>query len=437
MIRSTSAVPGPAPAVLDSVVEILDPSDLEPSRDDRVLNRAGFRKSAMRRILLPFFTTLLALCPLSLWAEQNYFPPRHTWQTLAPEPAGFDPARLQTAIEFARAAAVTEPKDLHQVITDSFAPREPDFRILGPTAPREADAGIILRHGRIVAEWGDVHRVDMTFSAVKSYLATVWALAWRDGRIESLDDRVARYVSDGTFAGEHNAAISWRHLLNQTSDWSGTLWQIPDWADRPEGEDPQQWPQRVLHEPGSRFKYNDVRVNLTAYSLLQVLREPLPVVLRREIMDPIGASNSWRWHGYANSWVELDGLRIQSVSGGGHFGGGLFISARDHARFGLLMLRRGHWEDRQLLPEAWFDLLRQPTPVQRDYGLMWWLNTERQRVPAAPESAYWAAGFGGNYVYIDECNDLVVVLRWIPDLAGVIEKLLSAMEKTKTCQKTA
>jgi len=192
-----------------------------------------------------------------------------------------------------------------------------------------------------------------------------------------------------------------------------------------------------LHDPGSRFKYNDVRVNLTAYSLLQVLREPLPVVLRREIMDPIGASNSWRWHGYANSWVELDGLRIQSVSGGGHFGGGLFISARDHARFGLLMLRRGHWEDRQLLPEAWFDLLRQPTPVQRDYGLMWWLNTERQRVPAAPESAYWAAGFGGNYVYIDECNDLVVVLRWIPDLAGVIEKLLGAMEKTKTCQKTA
>ena len=72
-----------------------------------------------------------------------------------------------------------------------------------------------------------------------------------------------------------------------------------------------------------------MRINLLAYSLLQVLREPLPVVLRENIMDPIGASRTWRWHGYRNSWVELDGLRMQSVSGGGHFGGGLFINTYD------------------------------------------------------------------------------------------------------------
>jgi hypothetical protein len=51
-------------------------------------------------------------------------------------------------------------------------------------------------------------------------------------------------------------------------------------------------------------------------------------------MDPIGASTTWRWHGYENSWIELDGRRVQSVSGGGHFGGGMFISAWDLARFG-------------------------------------------------------------------------------------------------------
>ncbi|MGK7296128.1 MAG: serine hydrolase domain-containing protein [Candidatus Wenzhouxiangella sp. M2_3B_020] len=376
-----------------------------------------------------------AACLLSLSvAAQPYFPDRHEWETVAPERAGFDPERLADAIDHARQAAVLEPKSLYQAIVESFAPREPDFRVLGPTKPREGDSGMIVRDGRIVAEWGDVHRVDMTFSAVKSYLATVAGIALRDDLIESIDDRAGKYVRDGKFDAPHNRPITWRHLLNQTSDWSGTLWGTPDWADRPVGDDPEAWPDRELHEPGTHFKYNDVRINLLAYSLLQVLREPLPVTLKREIMDPIGASTTWRWHGYENSWTLVDGLRMQSVSGGGHFGGGMFISTRDHARFGLLMENRGVWDGRRLLPDRWFEMIRVPTPARRDYGLLWWLNTDRERIPAAPESAYWAAGFGGNYVYVDECNDLVLVLRWIPALEEVVEGVLAAMEDPKTCE---
>lgn len=391
----------------------------------------------MTRFFVTCLVLQLFLSAPTLAQPRPYFPDRHQWETVAPEDAGFDAQVLQDAIDFARSAAVTEPTSMYQAITESFAPREPDFRILGPTRPRRGDSGIILRGGRIVSEWGNVHRVDMTFSAVKSYLATVAGIAVRDDLIDSIDDRAAEYVRDGTFEGEHNSPITWRHLLNQTSDWSGTLWDVPDWADRPEGEDREQWPNRRMHEPGTYFKYNDVRINLLAYGLLQVLREPLPVVLRREIMDPIGASTTWRWYGYENSWVMLDGLKMQSVSGGGHFGGGMFISARDHARFGLLMENRGVWKQRRLLPDEWFDMIRKPASAKSDYGLLWWLNTNREAVPAAPESAYWAAGFGGNYVYIDECNDLVVVLRWVPDLAGVIEKVLGAMENANACEAAA
>jgi len=372
-----------------------------------------------------------------LASAQPYFPEPHRWKEVEPADAGFNAGQLEAAIAFARQSAVTEPADLHQVITDSFAPREPNFRILGPTKPREDDSGIILKNGRIVAEWGDVHRVDMTFSAVKSYLATVAGLALRDGLIDNIDERAARYVRDGKFASEHNAPITWRHLLNQTSDWSGTLWDVHDWADRPEGDDPDKWPDREMHEPGTHFKYNDVRINLLAYGLMQVHREPLPVVLKREIMDPIGASTTWRWHGYENSWVVLDGRRMQSVSGGGHFGGGMFISARDHARFGLLMENRGVWDGQRLLPDAWFDMIREPTEARPDYGLLWWLNTDQEAIPAAPETAYWAAGFGGNYVYVDECNDLVVVLRWVPELAEVIKRVLRAMDEANACAEAA
>jgi CubicO group peptidase (beta-lactamase class C family) len=206
------------------------------------------------------------------------------------------------------------------------------------------------------------------------------------------------------------------------------LWDVPDWADRPEGDDPELWPQREMHEPGSYFKYNDVRVNLLAYSLLQVWREPLPRVLKREVMDPIGASSTWRWHGYENSWLTVDGLRMQSVSGGGHFGGGLFINTLDHARFGLFFLRNGQWAGRQILSADWIDQLRQPAEAKPDYGYMWWLNTGKEEIAGAPEEAFYAAGFGGNYIYVDQENDLLIVLRWVPDLAAVVGAVMAALE---------
>jgi len=391
----------------------------------------------LRTLFVPavFCLAFVGLAPAAdSFAETDYVPARSAWERVDPAAAGFDAERLDAAVAWIRAQAVTEPSDLEQVLLDTYTEREPDYRVLGPTTPREGDSGMILRGGRIVAEWGDIHRVDMTFSVVKSYLATVVALALDDGLIRDLDARVGESVRGPWFVGRHNRAITWRHLLNQTSDWSGTLWEVPDWADRPEGDDPSRWPHRELHAPGTRFKYNDVRVNLTALAALQVLRRPLPEVLRERIMDPIGASPTWRWHGYRNSWIELDGLRMQSVSGGGHFGGGLFISTRDHARFGLLMLRRGVWGGERLLPDHWFDAIREPTPVRRDYGLMWWLNSDRDRLPAAPESAYWAAGFGGNYIYVDECHDLLVVLRWIPDLEGTIDRILGALDPSARCE---
>jgi len=152
------------------------------------------------------------------------------------------------------------------------------------------------------------------------------------------------------------------------------------------------------------------------------------MVIKREVMDPIGASTTWRWHGYENSWVSLDGQRMQSVSGGGHFGGGLFINTLDHARMGLLFLRNGNWQGRQILPENWITAMRQPTPAKPDYGYMWWLNTNRESIPAAPESAFYAAGFGGNYIYIDQQNDLLIVLRWIPPIAEVVEAVMTALD---------
>jgi CubicO group peptidase (beta-lactamase class C family) len=274
----------------------------------------------------------------------------------------------------------------------------------------------------------------MTHSVTKTFLTTVVGLAWQKGLIHDITDKARDYMPFGVdlFDAPHNQNITWEHLLRQSSDWSGTLWGKPDWADRPVGK-PSEWQNRPMYEPGTHFKYNDVRVNVLALAALQVWRRPLPEVLRDEIMEPIGASNTWRWFGYDNSWVDIDGKKVQSVSGGGHWGGGMFINAWDMARFGYLFLRNGKWKDRQIVSEKWIQMAKTPGPANKDYGFAnWYLNTDRKPMPLLPANSVRFVGAGSNVIYIDWDNDLLVVVRWIKDDASQNEffgKVIAAMNK--------
>ena len=351
-----------------------------------------------------------------------YYPERFDWQKQSPEQARIDGAKLDAAVKFSVANENPGNKDLAIDLATSFG-REPFDTPIGPVKSRGALSGIIIKNGYIVAEWGETSRVDMTFSVTKSFLSTVVGLIWQKGLIRDVTDPVKDYMPSGDaaalFEGPHNSKITWEHLLRQTSDWQGTIWGKPDWADRPEGQTPADWPNRKLSEPGTRYKYNDARVNVLALAALHVLRRPLPELLREEIMEPIGASSTWRWHGYENSWIDLDGRRVQSMTGGGHWGGGMFISARDMARFGYLFLRNGKWKDRQLVSQKWIDMARSPGPANQGYGYMnWFLNSApKPAFPSAPPSAVTFQGNGSNIIYIDWQNDLVVVVRWIRQAA--------------------
>ena len=366
----------------------------------------------------------------------TYYPPRGEWQTRAPGQLGIDPAKLDAAIKFAISSENPATKDLAVDLATTFG-REPFDTPIGPIKPRGALNGLVIHKGYVVAQWGETSRVDMTFSVTKSFLSTVVGLAWQRGLIKNVTDLARDYVPrdepGALFEGPHNSKITWEHLLRQTSDWQGTLWGKPDWADRPEGERPADWPNRKLSEPGTRYKYNDVRVNVLALAALHVWRRPLPQVLREEIMEPIGASPTWRWYGYDNAWVDLDGMRVQSMTGGGHWGGGMFISAWDMARFGYLFLRNGRWNDRELVSPKWIDMARTPGPANQTYGYMnWFLNTGRKPLPSAPASVVTFQGNGSNIIYMDWENDLVVVVRWIQSRAldEFIGRVLAAFTTT-------
>jgi CubicO group peptidase (beta-lactamase class C family) len=131
-------------------------------------------------------------------------------------------------------------------------------------------------------------------------------------------------------------------------------------------------------------------------------------------MDPIGASDTWHWEGYGNSWVEIDGQRIQSVTGGGHYGGGMFINAWDMARFGYLFLEHGRWAGREIVSEKWISLAQIPGPANPVYGFAnWYLNPGKKELPSAPADSVTFRGNGSNIIFIDWDDDLVVVVRWI------------------------
>lgn len=366
----------------------------------------------MKNILLFFFL----FCQSILFAQEKiYFPDRHHWEEKDPAFFGIDEKQLNIAIDSIKSNEYSGPVDLEQAILKGFE-REPFHQILGPTKRRGGPAGMILKNGYCIAKWGDTKRVDMTFSVTKSYLSTIAGLAIDHGLITSVEDKVAAYVWDHHFQGSHNAKINWEHLLNQSSAWSGQLWGGYDWNDRPPREgDIYKWSKAALPEPGTEMEYNDVRVNLLAFSLLQVWRKPLPQVLKEHIMDPINASTTWRWYGYENSWTNVDGVQMQSVSGGGHSGGGIFISTEDHGRFGLLCMNAGKWQQKQLISEQWLKQATSPSKPNPSYGYMWWLNkngNENNRMNNLSKNGFYAAGFGGNYIIVEPEENLVIVLRW-------------------------
>lgn len=351
------------------------------------------------------------------------FPQPHPapWPNATPQEAGFDAAKLAAAVEYAAAHETPWPNDIAAHIANGYFEGPPHNEILGPVSPRGAPNGLITRNGALVASWGDTRQADMTFSVAKSYLSLLAGLAHADGLIADLDARIGASITDGGFETPQNAPITWRHILTNTSEWEGELFGKSDIIDRGrnlvvEGKG-QKGQARPMHPAGSYWEYNDVRVNRLALCLLRLFRRPLPEVFFERILRPLGGSADWRWEGYRTSWVEIDGARMQSVSGGGHWGGGVVMHAEDQARIGLLMLGRGAWGGVRILPEAWIEASTTPCALNPSYGFLWWLNSDGKRLPSAGRDAVFASGAGGNTIWVDPSTGIVAVSRWMDPAA--------------------
>jgi CubicO group peptidase (beta-lactamase class C family) len=335
-----------------------------------------------------------------------YYPPAGSWEKKAPAELGLDPALLAEAVTFAQSRESTREKD--------FSDQERIFGSLLGSVPtiRAATNGVVIYKGYVVAEFGDTTWMDPTYSVAKSMLATVAGLAVRDGKVTDLDQPVGALVKDGGYDSPRNAQVTWKMHLQQETEWEGELWgKNADFVGAEAFGQGERKP-RELQRPGMHYEYNDVRINRFGLSLLRVFGKPVPEVFRDEVMDVIGASNTWRWVPYHNSYVEIGGRKMASVSGGTRWGGGVWINSWDMARFGYLWLRGGKWGDRQVLQPAYVKAAVSPSAHGPDYGYLWWLNTQGKNYPGLPTNVYGARGAGSNTITISPDHDLVVVWRW-------------------------
>lgn len=293
-------------------------------------------------------------------------------------------------------------------------------QVLGELLDGSGASGVIRHRGQEVACWGDPDMPEMAYSATKSFIALVAGVAF-DGGLLRPEEPVVESVGLAEFQHGRARQITWQHLLQQTSQWRGTLWGKPSWVDAQsfrEGDEVSDV------EPGAGWAYNDVRINLLTLALTALLESPLDEVLRETILDPLGTSPSWSWHGYSNSQVSVGQERLSVVSGGAHWGGGLFISARDMARVGQLHLDGGF----QLLSRAWMDRVWTPCDVKPEYGYLWWLNDTGKVWPDAPRTGRCARGNGGRHLlWVDPARDLVIASHWGEEVEVLVREVSAAI----------
>ncbi|MGH8768474.1 MAG: serine hydrolase domain-containing protein [Burkholderiales bacterium] len=309
-------------------------------------------------------------------------------------------------------------------ITDKWGVHHEDpppwNKLLGPVHARGPVSGTIVLDGKTLTSWGERDRADLTFSVAKTYLALLAGVAHDRGLLPDVDEPVRLRVPGIGFDTGRNAHVTWAHLLQQTSEWEGTVFGVPDQADRYRTLSFQgstsagkKGDPRPLRTPGTYWEYNDVRINQLSLALLNLFGRSLPEVFREAVMQPIGASDNWRWVGYDNAWIELKGKKVQSVPGGTHWGGGMSIGSHDQARIGQMMLNDGKANGRQVISAEWIHRMRTPCAIAPFYGYLIWLNHARQVFPSVPESSYFAIGAGSSFTWMEPERRMVLVVRWI------------------------
>ena len=265
-------------------------------------------------------------------------------------------------------------------------------------------SGLIVRHGRIVGEWyfegADKNTQLLVYSTSKSFASTAAGLAIAEGKL-TLDSKVGQFVPQASPAEKLQVTV--RQLISMTTGVHNnpTLPTRPDVFSYAVQEAPMDF------RPGEKWDYNNTGLALLSPVLRKATGVELDQYLRDKLFRRIGiADDTWHWEQREQQTLSYSGLHI---------------TARSLARFGLLFLNQGRWQDEQLVATDWVKAATGPSQtLNPSYGYLWWNNTT-DKWPGVPRDAYAALGRSDNSMLIVPSLDLVV-LRQMGEDGGTPRK---------------
>jgi CubicO group peptidase (beta-lactamase class C family) len=324
----------------------------------------------MRRIFLLILNLVLFVSACNVMANSSelYFPtPTGKWETISSQKAGIDPQKLQKVIEYAKNQNSTGLIILYK------------GRIL-----TEQNWNIQLFRGEpyerfLIETTSDGRAIEDVASVQKSIISFIIGVARDKGKLD-IDRSVLSYIGPGwsraSLAQEKKITV--RHLLSMSSGLTKTLFfQAP---------------------AGSIWKYNT-----RAYSkMVPILEAAIGMPISRLTMDWLtkpAKMHESRW--ISRPWIK-DSIDANKI--------GFATSARDLAKFGLLILANGTWNGKAIIknPQFLFEALEPSQDLNPNYGFLWWLNTNKKNA-YLPKDTIWALGHLDRIVLIIPSKRFVCV----------------------------
>lgn len=306
-------------------------------------------------------------------SPQAYWPRGDVWETRAPKEAGLDAVAIEDALSYA--------------------------------AAHNSTGLLILRGGRIVAEqywqgWTP-QTAQPIFSASKSLTATLIGMAIEEGKLKGVHQRLADFIP--SWKGTPKEAITLRHVLTMTSGLKVGAGRVSAEVDA----FTETAASALEHTPGEHWAYNTPVYRLLLRVIELATGESINQFTQRKLAAPLGMSYaSWDCAPAPQGKTNCTWYRS---------------CLRDMARFGLLILRQGKWEQRQLVSARYVkESTSSSQKLNEAYGYLWWLNGQASfQLPAGraaqgmlwpdcPPDALGALGAQDKKIYVVPSLDLVV-----------------------------
>ncbi len=290
---------------------------------------------------------------------------------------------------------------------------------------------MVIVGGKVLFKYGDVKELSYLASVRKSILAMLYGKYVANGKI-NLDKSLKELgMSDhgGLLPVEEKATI--RHLISARS---GIYHKASN-----SGDSTAYAPARGSQTPGKYFLYNNWDFNAAGAAFEKETGIDIYDALEKDIAIPVDMQDFYRWR------QEKSGDLERSQYPAYH----MWLSTRDMARIGYLMLRKGNWDGKQLIPKEWTEKivsiitpLTEMNPISRrdwhfGYGYMWWV-WEKYGPHGLFKGAYTGMGYCGQYITVIPKLDMVIAhktavppnkfVSWT-QYEGIINRIIDARIK--------